>query len=130
MLDLYAGSGAVGLEALSRGASDVLLVESDARAARVIRGNIAALRLPGARLLAGRVERVLARGPGADPPRDLVFADPPYAVTGAEVERMLAAAGRPGLARARRAGGRGAGHPVGPGELAGRVYAGPVPSLR
>jgi 16S rRNA (guanine966-N2)-methyltransferase len=91
VLDLYAGSGAVGLEALSRGASDVLLVESDARAARVIRGNIEALRLPGARLLGDRVERVLARGPGDHPPRDVVFADPPFAATAADVERMLAA---------------------------------------
>ena len=91
VLDLYAGSGAVGLEALSRGASDVLLVESDPRAARVIRRNIEAVRLPGARLLAGRVERVLARGPGAGPPRDVVFADPPYAASAEEVQRMLAA---------------------------------------
>ncbi len=91
VLDLYAGSGAVGLEALSRGASDVLLVESDPRAARVIRGNIEAVRLPGARLLADRVERVLARGPGDDPPRDVVFADPPYAASAGEVQRMLAA---------------------------------------
>jgi 16S rRNA (guanine966-N2)-methyltransferase len=91
VLDLYAGSGAVGLEALSRGASDVLLVESDARAARVIRGNIEALGLPGARLLGDRVERVLARGPGERPPRDVVFADPPYAAPDAEVERVLGA---------------------------------------
>ena len=91
VLDLYAGSGAVGLEALSRGASEVLLVESDARAARVIRGNIETLRLPGARLLGDRVERVLARGPGDHPPRDVVFADPPFAVTAADVQRMLAA---------------------------------------
>jgi 16S rRNA (guanine966-N2)-methyltransferase len=91
VLDLYAGSGAVGLEALSRGAQDVLLVESDARAARVIRANIEALRLPGARLLADRVERVLARGPGDDPPRDIVFADPPYAAPDAEVQRVLGA---------------------------------------
>jgi 16S rRNA (guanine966-N2)-methyltransferase len=91
VLDLYAGSGAVGLEALSRGAADGLLVESDARAARVIRGNIEALRLPGARLLADRVERVLARGPGDHPPRDLVFADPPYAAPDAEVQRVLGA---------------------------------------
>jgi len=91
VLDLYAGSGAVGLEALSRGASDVLLVESDPRAARVIRANIEAVRLPGARLLADRVERVLARGPGHDPPRDLVFADPPYAAPAEEVQRMLEA---------------------------------------
>jgi 16S rRNA (guanine966-N2)-methyltransferase len=91
VLDLYAGSGAVGLEALSRGADDVLLVESDARAARVIRGNIEALGLPGARLLADRVERVLARGPGEYPPRDLVFADPPYAAPDTEVQRVLTA---------------------------------------
>jgi 16S rRNA (guanine966-N2)-methyltransferase len=90
VLDLYAGSGAVGLEALSRGASDVLLVESDARAARVIRGNVEAVRLPGARLLGDRVERVLARGPGDHPPRDVVFADPPFAASAAGVERMLA----------------------------------------
>jgi 16S rRNA (guanine966-N2)-methyltransferase len=91
VLDLYAGSGAVGLEALSRGASDVLLVESDPRAAGVIRRNIEAVRLPGARLLADRVERVLARGPGADPPRDVVFADPPYAAPDEEVLRVLTA---------------------------------------
>ena len=91
VLDLYAGSGAVGLEALSRGASDVLLVESDARAARVIRGNIETVRLPGARLIADRAERVLARGPGDLPPRDLVFADPPYATPADEVRRVLTA---------------------------------------
>jgi 16S rRNA (guanine966-N2)-methyltransferase len=91
VLDLYAGSGAVGLEALSRGASDVLLVESDGRAARVIRGNIEALRLSGARVTGDRVERLLARGPGNDPPRDVVFADPPYAAPAEEVQRTLAA---------------------------------------
>jgi 16S rRNA (guanine966-N2)-methyltransferase len=91
VLDLYAGSGAVGLEALSRGAAEALLVEADPRAARVIRGNIETLRLPGAQLLADRVERVLARGPAGHPPRDLVFADPPYLVPAAEVQRVLAA---------------------------------------
>jgi 16S rRNA (guanine966-N2)-methyltransferase len=89
-LDLYAGSGAVGLEALSRGACDVALVEADARAARVIRANIETLRLPGARLLVGTVERVLARGPADLPPRDLVFADPPYAVPDSDVHQALA----------------------------------------
>jgi 16S rRNA (guanine966-N2)-methyltransferase len=63
VLDLYAGSGAVGLEALSRGAEHVLLVEAGARAARVITQNIEAIGLPGAVLAADRVERVLARGP-------------------------------------------------------------------
>lgn len=95
VLDLYAGSGAVGLEALSRGAQSVLLVESDARAAGVIKANIEALGLSGARVVTGRVERFLSgppRGGPDDPPRgayDLVFADPPYAVTVAEMTRVL-----------------------------------------
>lgn len=91
VLDLYAGSGAVGLEALSRGAADVLMIEADGRAIQVIRDNIAAVGLPGARLLAGRVERALARGPGDSPPRDVVFADPPYATTDDDVSSVLAA---------------------------------------
>ncbi|MBE1487792.1 16S rRNA (guanine(966)-N(2))-methyltransferase RsmD [Plantactinospora soyae] len=84
--DLYAGSGAVGLEALSRGAVQVLLVESDPRAARIIRENLAALRstpaspLSGtARLVTGKVAQVLGTPPGGGP-YDVVFADPPYAV--------------------------------------------------
>jgi 16S rRNA (guanine966-N2)-methyltransferase len=87
--DLYAGSGAVGLEALSRGAADVCLVEADRTAARVIRGNIETVGLPGARLLPGRVERVLARGPAGGLRRDFVFADPPYATPADELERVL-----------------------------------------
>jgi 16S rRNA (guanine966-N2)-methyltransferase len=87
--DLYAGSGAVGLEALSRGAADVVLVEADAKAAHVIRSNIASIGLAGARLVTGAVDRVLAQGPGAGGPRDFVFADPPYALGDAELTRML-----------------------------------------
>jgi 16S rRNA (guanine966-N2)-methyltransferase len=106
VLDLYAGSGAVGLEALSRGAEHVLLVEHGARAARVIRQNIEAIGLPGAEVIADRVERVLARGPtpaggqdGTAPAGgqdgtarawyDVVFADPPYALADAGVSRVL-----------------------------------------
>lgn len=88
VLDLYAGSGAVGLEALSRGAGHVLLVESGPRAARVIRDNIAAIGLPGAQLVTDRVERLLAQEPSTDP-YDVVFADPPYALPGDEVTAML-----------------------------------------
>jgi 16S rRNA (guanine966-N2)-methyltransferase len=90
VLDLYAGSGAVGLEALSRGAEHVLLVESGSRAARVIRDNVEAIGLPGAEVLTDRVERVLARGPAAEK-YDVVFADPPYALAGDEVSAVLQA---------------------------------------
>jgi 16S rRNA (guanine966-N2)-methyltransferase len=90
VLDLYAGSGAVGLEALSRGAEHVLLVESGTRAARVIRANIEAIGLPGAEVVTDRVERVLPRRP--DYGRyDVVFADPPYALADDEVSAMLQA---------------------------------------
>jgi 16S rRNA (guanine966-N2)-methyltransferase len=79
VLDLYAGSGAVGLEALSRGAEHVLLVESDARAAATIRSNADATDLVGAEVRGERVELLVARGaPGA--PYDVVFLDPPYDV--------------------------------------------------
>jgi 16S rRNA (guanine966-N2)-methyltransferase len=88
VLDLYAGSGAVGLEALSRGADHVLLVEQGARATRVIRENIEAIGLPGAVLAADRVERVLARGP-EDGRYDVVFADPPYALAAGAVSQVL-----------------------------------------
>jgi 16S rRNA (guanine966-N2)-methyltransferase len=89
VLDLYAGSGAVGLEALSRGAEHVLLVESEPRAVRVIRDNIEAIGLAGAEVLTDRVERVLARGPASTEKYDVVFADPPYALAGDEVSAML-----------------------------------------
>jgi 16S rRNA (guanine966-N2)-methyltransferase len=90
VLDLYAGSGAVGLEALSRGAGHVLLVESGARAARVIRENIESIGLAGAEVITDRVERVLGRGPAPGGGRyDIVFADPPYALADREVSAML-----------------------------------------
>jgi 16S rRNA (guanine966-N2)-methyltransferase len=89
VLDLYAGSGAVGLEALSRGAEHVLLVESDARAAAVIKSNIAAVGIAGATVVTDRAERLLARPPNAPDRYDLVFADPPYAMTAAAVTRVL-----------------------------------------
>ena len=89
VLDLYAGSGAVGLEALSRGAEHVLLVESGARATAVIRQNIEALGLPGATLITDRVERVLAHSPPGDERYDVAFADPPYAMADAEISRVL-----------------------------------------
>jgi 16S rRNA (guanine966-N2)-methyltransferase len=97
VLDLYAGSGAVGLEALSRGAARVLLVESDTRAATVIRANIGVVALPGAAVAADRVERLLGRPPDGDR-YDLAFADPPYAVTDEAVARVLTQLGNGWLA--------------------------------
>ncbi|GAA4345244.1 16S rRNA (guanine(966)-N(2))-methyltransferase RsmD [Angustibacter luteus] len=75
VLDLYAGSGALGLEALSRGAASAVLVESDRATAALVRRNAETLGLNGASVLAAPVARVLAR-PGS--PVDLVLADPPY----------------------------------------------------
>jgi 16S rRNA (guanine966-N2)-methyltransferase len=90
VLDLYAGSGAVGLEALSRGAAHALMVEADRAAVRVIRANIEAVGLPGAEVVSGRVERLVARRPaGGEGSYDIVFADPPYATPDAEVTRVL-----------------------------------------
>jgi 16S rRNA (guanine966-N2)-methyltransferase len=87
VLDLYAGSGALGLEALSRGAGSVVLVENGPRVLPVLRANVAAVGLAGARVVAGSVPTVTA---GAPPARfDLVLADPPYAVPAEEVRGVL-----------------------------------------
>jgi 16S rRNA (guanine(966)-N(2))-methyltransferase RsmD len=89
--DLYAGSGAVGLEALSRGASHVLLVESDPRVAGVVRQNIAALGVgSAARLVTAKVSGALGAGP-QEGAYDVVFADPPYSVPDEEITAVQAA---------------------------------------
>ena len=88
--DLYAGSGAVGLEAASRGAAHVLLVEAQARAARSIRSNIATLGLDSVcHLVTTRVASVLAAPP--DEAYDVIFADPPYGLADVELAAATAA---------------------------------------
>jgi 16S rRNA (guanine966-N2)-methyltransferase len=77
VLDLYAGSGAMGLEALSRGASRAVFVERDDAAARTIEQNLDKLRLPGTVLRRDAVT-VLAGEAGAGRKYDLVLVDPPY----------------------------------------------------
>ena len=89
VLDLYAGSGAVGLEALSRGAAHATLVERDARVVAVLRDNAAAVGLPGAEVVAEAVEHRLRQG--AARRYDLVFVDPPYAEPSERVIEALAA---------------------------------------
>ncbi|MER5469287.1 16S rRNA (guanine(966)-N(2))-methyltransferase RsmD [Streptomyces sp. NPDC002935] len=88
VLDLYAGSGAVGLEALSRGAGHTLLVEADARAAKVIRDNVKSLGLPGAEVRSGKAEQIV-RTAAPEAPYDLVFLDPPYAVSDDDLREIL-----------------------------------------
>jgi 16S rRNA (guanine966-N2)-methyltransferase len=82
VLDLYAGSGALGLEAASRGASAVVLVEQARQAAAVIRRNVASLGdvLSGISVRVQPVERVLATPPPPADRFDLVLLDPPYDV--------------------------------------------------
>lgn len=76
-LDLYAGSGAIGLEAASRGAAPVVLVERAAAALAALRANVAALGLPAASVRAASVPALLSEpAPGGF---DVVFLDPPYA---------------------------------------------------
>jgi 16S rRNA (guanine966-N2)-methyltransferase len=86
VLDLYAGSGALGLEALSRGAADAVFVEADRRAIEVLQRNIAELRLGGT-VRSGQVEAVVAGS--SSQPFDVVLADPPYAVNAAQLGAVL-----------------------------------------
>jgi 16S rRNA (guanine966-N2)-methyltransferase len=90
VLDLYAGSGAVGLEAVSRGAGYAMLIEADPRAAALARANTTALGLGDrVEVVRDRVERVLAVAPPE--PYQLAFADPPYSLPDTDVERALRA---------------------------------------
>lgn len=87
VLDLFAGSGALGLEALSRGAESVLLVDTDRRAVDVITRNIETLGMPGATVR--RVPAAALLATPAEAPVDLVLADPPYDVDAAAVESLV-----------------------------------------
>lgn len=87
VLDLYAGSGALGLEALSRGAVEVLFVEANQQAAGILRSNIAGLRTDRARVVRGTAVTVLATPP--DRRFDLVLADPPFGIDDGELATVF-----------------------------------------
>ncbi len=89
VLDLYAGSGALGLEAASRGAVHVMLVEQAKPALEACRRNVAALGLPGVEVLAAPVSRALSVTPIE--PYDLVLADPPYRLSEEDLASVLKA---------------------------------------
>ena len=81
VLDLYAGSGAMGLEALSRGAAGVVFVEADRDAVRAIERNLDKLRLTGATVVRTEAMTGLAQEATAGRKYDLVLVDPPYTMT-------------------------------------------------
>lgn len=95
-LDLYAGSGAVGLEASSRGASAVVLVEQSPSVAALIRANAASLGLSGVDVVASTAERY-ALAATTSQAFDVVFLDPPYDLPSAQIGDVVAALGRSGL---------------------------------
>jgi len=86
VLDLFAGSGALGIEALSRGAASAVFVENDADAVRTIERNLDHLRLTGARVVHGDVIGTIAREATK---YDLVLVDPPYEML-TEIQPRLA----------------------------------------
>jgi 16S rRNA (guanine966-N2)-methyltransferase len=81
VLDLYAGSGAMGLEALSRGAASAVFVEAEPQAVRAIERNLDRLRLTGAAVLRRDAITGLAQEAASGRKYDLVLADPPYSMT-------------------------------------------------
>jgi len=91
VLDLFAGSGALGLEALSRGAASVTFVERDRAAVGALRANIDVVGLPGAHIKIADVYRWAAMGECAANPRsiNLLFADPPYEQAAADLQGLL-----------------------------------------
>jgi 16S rRNA (guanine(966)-N(2))-methyltransferase RsmD len=89
VLDLFAGSGALGIEALSRGAASVVFVERDPDAVRTIERNLDRLRLTGARVVRGDVLHTIAQEAAAGAKYDLVLVDPPYGML-TEIQPRLA----------------------------------------
>ena len=88
VLDLFAGSGALGIESVSRGAHEVVLIEKDKRAASVMKSNVTDLNLGSVKVVCDDVLRETSI-PSRYGQFDVVFADPPYAFTNEHVSEML-----------------------------------------
>lgn len=99
VLDLFAGTGALGIEALSRGAEHAVFVDRSGRAAAAVRDNLARTRLAErATVRQAEAQAFLGQPERPEGPFDLVFLDPPYDVGGPELERVFAAMGAGWLA--------------------------------
>lgn len=96
VLDLYAGSGALGIEALSRGAERARFVDRDRRATDAIRANLATTGLTGRGDVSALAVASFLRAPPDDAPYDLVLVDPPYDQGAEETRRVLGALAEPG----------------------------------
>ena len=92
VLDLYAGTGALGIEALSRGADHVVFVDRARPAVEAIRHNVALTQLTEqATIHRSECLAFLRKGNGTDPPFDLAFLDPPYDAEGPDIEEAMRA---------------------------------------
>lgn len=96
VIDGYAGSGALAIEALSRGASHATLIDRDPRAVDAIRRNLTTTRLADRATVVRRGFAGHLQGRAPETPFDLVFLDPPYDLTNPELGRVLGALAAPG----------------------------------
>lgn len=111
VLDLFAGSGSLGIEALSRGAAEAVFVDDDTAAITVIKENLAALGLAGrARVKKASVGAYLQRNADGDGPFDLIFLDPPFRISLIDIGKIFEVLQADGL-------------PTGSGIVVLRVYA-------
>lgn len=100
VLDLFAGTGALGIEALSRGAEHAVFVDRSGRATEAVRENLARTRLAGrATVRQAEADTFLSQPGRPEGPFDLVFLDPPYDLQGVALEGLLGALGAGWLAR-------------------------------
>lgn len=96
VLDLYAGAGSLGLEAASRGAAEVVLVDIAKAATNVAAKNITTLGVPAARVVTADAARYLAQPPPVGPGFDVVLLDPPYDLAETDLTAVLGALATPG----------------------------------